>query len=90
VVRLEAMTPPPHRSAMNDEDELLPETKTFLANLSREDIATLETGLPLIRMVIGFGKVTKWIAITSLGLLMGTVLLWETVLKILMWVRGNG
>jgi hypothetical protein len=80
----------PHRSAMNDDDELLPETKAFLANLSRDDIATLETGLPLIRMVIGFGKVTKWIAITSLGLLMGTVLLWETVLKILMWIRGHG
>jgi hypothetical protein len=80
----------PHRSAMNDDDELLPETKAFLANLSRDDIATLETGLPLIRMVIGFGKVTKWIAITSLGLLMGTVLLWETVLKILTWFRGHG
>jgi hypothetical protein len=45
--------------------ELSEETREFLNDLSREDIATLKTGLPLIRMIVGFGKVTKWLAITD-------------------------
>jgi hypothetical protein len=79
----------PHRSAMNDEDDISQETRTFLANLSREDIATLQSGLPLIRLIIGFGTVSKWLAITLVGFLVGTVMLWDAALKILMWVRGN-
>ena len=71
-------------------EELSPETREFLADLSKEDIATLKTGLPLIRMIVSFGKVTKWIAITSLGLLMGTVMLWDAVSKILSWFKGAG
>jgi hypothetical protein len=67
--------------------ELSEETREFLSDLSREDIATIKSGLPVIRMIIGFGKVTKWLAITSLGLLVGTVMLWESVIKILTWLR---
>ena len=74
--------------AMNE--ELPPETVKFLADLSREDIDTLRTGLPLIRMVIGFGKVTKWLAITAGGMLLGSVMLWDAVLKIISWMRGHG
>lgn len=70
-------------------DDLPPETVQFLADLSRDDIATLRTGLPLIRMVIGFGKVTRWIVITAAGILLGTVLLWDAVLKILTWLQGR-
>jgi hypothetical protein len=44
----------------------------------------------LIRMVIGFGKVTKWLAITLGGLLMGTVMLGDAVVKIISWMRGHG
>ena len=60
-------------------DELPPETVRFLAELSREDIATLKTGLPLIRMVVSFGKVTKWLTITLGGLILGAgdVHVWE-------------
>ena len=71
-------------------DELPPETVRFLAELSREDIATLKTGLPLIRMVVSFGKVTKWLTITLGGLILGFVMLWDAVLKIVSWVRGVG
>ena len=53
-------------------DELPPETVRFLAELSREDIATLKTGLPLIRMVVSFGKVTKWLTITLGGLILAS------------------
>lgn len=67
--------------------DLPPKTREFLADLSPEDITTIKLGLPLIRMIIGFGKVSKWLAITSLGLLLGSVMLWETVLKILSWFK---
>jgi hypothetical protein len=67
--------------------ELPEETREFLSNLTHEEIATIGAGLPVIRMIIGFGKVTKWLAITSLGLLVGTVMLWESVLKIVAWLR---
>lgn len=71
-------------------EDLPPETIKFLAELTKEDIRTLETGLPLIRMVIGFGKVTKWLTLTFAGLLMGGVLMWDAVLKIASWFRGHG
>lgn len=68
--------------------DLSEETREFLSDLSKEDIATLKTGLPIIRAIVGFGKVSKWLAITTLGLLVGTVMLWESVLKIIAWFKG--
>jgi hypothetical protein len=53
----------------------------------RRFVATLKTGLPLIRMIVSFGKVTKWLAITTLGLLVGFVLSWESLVKIVAWFR---
>lgn len=67
--------------------ELPEETREFLSDLSKEDIATLKTGLPLVRMIVGFGLVAKWLAITSLGLIVGTAMLWESALKILAWFK---
>jgi len=66
--------------------ELPEETRDFLSKLTRDDIDTISAGLPIIRAIVGFGKVTKWLAITSLGLLVGVVMLWESVQKILGWV----
>lgn len=71
-------------------DDLPPETVEFLAGLSKDDIRTLQTGLPLIRMVVSFGIVTKWIAITAGGLLLGFVMLWDAILKIVGWMKGIG
>ena len=61
------------------------ETRDFLGDLTREDIATIKAGLPIIRAIIGFGKVSKWLAITALGLLAGAVLLGESIMKIVGW-----
>lgn len=69
--------------------ELPIETREFLSSLSHEDIATFRTGLPLIRMIVGFGKVTKWLAITFLGLAVGFVLLWESLVKIVGWFKPH-
>lgn len=74
--------PPVERMSQLPED-----TKVFLSELSREDIETIKNGLPLIRMVMGFGRVTRWLAITCLGILAGVVLLWESVLKIAGWFK---
>lgn len=67
--------------------ELPEETRQFLAGLSRDDVATLRTGLPIIKAIVGFGKVTKWLAIVSLGILGGVVMFGESVMKIVSWFR---
>ena len=67
--------------------ELPHETQMFLSELSHEEIATIKNGLPIIRLIIDFGKVTKWLAITALGIIAGFVLLWESLLKIAGWFK---
>lgn len=68
-------------------DDLPPDTKDFLSGLSKEDVKTIKSGLPIIRAIIGFGKVTKWLAIAALGILGGIVMLGESIMKILAWFR---
>jgi hypothetical protein len=41
--------------------------------------------LPLIRMVIGFGKVSMWLIAGILGLFFGLVMLWEAIQKVMGW-----
>lgn len=75
---------------MNDTrrfDDLPPETKEFLTSLSREDVRTIKSGLPIIRAIIGFGVVTKWLAIAALGILGGVVMFGESIAKIMSWLR---
>jgi len=66
-------------------DELPPETKSLLANLSRDDVETIKNGLPIIRAIIGFGMVTKWLAIFAIGVVGGVVMLGESITKIVAW-----
>ena len=68
-------------------DDPPPDTKDFLSGLSKEDVNTIKSGLPIIRAIIGFGKVTKWLAIAALGILGGIVMLGESIMKILAWFR---
>lgn len=68
-------------------DDLPPDTKDFLSGLSKEDVNTIKLGLPIIRAIIGFGKVTKWLAIAALGILGGIVMLGESIMKILGWLK---
>jgi hypothetical protein len=67
--------------------ELPRETKIFLSELTREDIETISAGLPIIRMIIGFGRVTKYLAITAVGVAVGFVMLSESVGKIVAWFK---
>lgn len=68
-------------------DDLPPDTKEFLTDLSTDDVHTIKAGLPIIKAIIGFGKVTKWLAIGALGILGGIVMLGESVMKILAWLK---
>lgn len=74
---------------MSNDDDISPEVRAFLADLSKDDIHTLRAGMPLIRAAIGFGKTTKWLVITLGGVFLGGVMLWDGVLKMLSWMRGN-
>jgi hypothetical protein len=65
--------------------ELSPETREFLSNLSVEDIAALQTGLPIWKRIMATGQVLKWAAIAALSILAGIVLLGESIAKILSW-----
>lgn len=67
--------------------DLPKETREFLSELTREDIDTISAGLPIIRMIIGFGKVTKWLAITAVGIAVGFVMLSESIIKIIAWFK---
>lgn len=69
-------------------DDLPDETKDFLSDLSKDDVHTIRAGMPIIRAIIGFGKVTKWLAIGVLGFLGGFVMLGESISKIIGWIRG--
>lgn len=69
-------------------DDLPDETKELLIGLSPEDARTIKAGRPIIRAIIGFGKVTKWLAIAALSLLAGVVMLGESVMKIIGWFQS--
>ncbi len=74
--------PPINRMA-----ELPSETRAFLSDLTREDILTIQAGLPILKMVIGFGRVAKWLAIALLSLMAGVLMLGETTMKIIGWFK---
>lgn len=69
-------------------DDLPDETKELLLGLSPEDARTIKAGLPIIRAIIGFGKVTKCLAIAVLSLLAGILMLGESVMKIIGWFQS--
>lgn len=75
--------PPPARRLV----ELPEETRAFLSQLSREDLETLRTGIPIFRKVLGAGQVAKWLGFFVLSLAAGIVLLGESLGKIIGWLK---
>lgn len=69
-------------------DDLPDETKEFLADLGKDDIRTLRAGMPVFKAILGFAKVTKWLAIAAIGIFGGVVMLGESIWKIIGWIRG--
>ena len=76
-------TPP--ANAMN---ELPLSTREFLARLTPEDIRTLEEGTKLITAAKRVGKFVSWLIVGLLGIWFGIVMLYESIVKMLGWMKG--
>jgi len=77
---------------MNDParfDDLPPETKEFLSQLRKEDVALLKDGLRLVNATQIVGKFVKWVIIGLLGILAGIVMFGESIMKIAGWFRAG-
>lgn len=68
--------------------ELPPETREFLARLRPDDLQTLEDGVRLVNAVRTVGTFFKWLLIGIMGIVVGTVMLWESIVKIVSWIRA--
>ena len=67
--------------------ELPPETRTFLARLSRDDLDALERFIPLIKRLLAFGVVARWLALFIIAIVVGFSTLWDSVTAILKHFR---
>lgn len=70
-------------SAMQD---LPVETREFLSRLRKEDLAMLEEGVRFLTAVRTVGAFVKWLLIGILGIVVGTVMFYDSVMKILGWI----
>lgn len=68
--------------------ELPKETREFLARLRPDDLETLEDGVRLVNAVRTVGTFFKWLIVGILGFVVGTVMFYESVAKIVGWFRG--
>jgi hypothetical protein len=53
--------------------------------LSPEDIKLYKAAAPIVRYIIGFGKVSKFIIVTIIGLAAGAAMLGDSAIKIVRW-----
>lgn len=63
--------------------ELPPKTREFLARLDEDDIQLLEQGIKLIGAFLTVGGFVKWVIILTVSILVGFVMVWENVAKLL-------
>lgn len=68
--------------------ELPRETREFLARLRPYDLETLEDGVRLVNSIRTVGTFFKWAIVGLLGFVVGTVMFYESIAKIIGWVRG--
>ena len=62
------------------------ETREFLARLRKEDLDTLEDGVRFFNTVRTVGAFVRWMLIGILGIVVGTVMFYDSVMKILGWI----
>lgn len=67
--------------------ELPEETREFLAQLREDDIATLKDGVKLVNAIRTVGTFMKWMIVGLIGMVVGVVMLGESVAKIIAWLR---
>lgn len=67
---------------------LSPEAKAFLSKIDSDDVELLKDGLNLIKAIKTVSMFVKWLIISSLGVFFGTVMFWESVIKVMKLWRG--
>ncbi len=69
-------------------EDLPDPTKEFLANLREEEIDTMNDGIRLVSAMRTVAVFFKWLLVGIGGMILGTVMLGESIVKIAAWLRG--
>lgn len=69
-------------------DDLPEHTKDFLTNLRDDEIDTLNDGIRLVSAMRTVAVFFKWLLVGIGGMILGTVMLGESIVKIAAWLRG--
>lgn len=70
-------------------NELPDETQEFLSQLRGDDIETLKDGLRWVIAMRTVGGFMKWMIVALIGTFIGTVMLYENILKVLNWINQS-
>ncbi len=70
-------------------NELPDETQEFLSQLREDDIETLKDGLRLVIAMRTVGRLMKWMIVAVVGTFIGTVMLYENILKVITWINQS-
>lgn len=68
-------------------DDLPESTQKFLLSLRADEVATLNDGIRLVNAIRTVGTFMKWVIVGVLGLVMGAVMLGESIGKLIGWMR---
>ncbi len=69
-------------------EDLPDRTKEFLSNLREEEIDTMNDGIRLVSAMRTVAVFFKWLLVGIGGMILGTVMLGESIVKIAAWLRG--
>ncbi|MGN6773173.1 MAG: hypothetical protein ACTHJQ_25490 [Rhizobiaceae bacterium] len=69
--------------------DLSPETRHFLSKLSPDDLDALGRFIPLIKRLLAFGVVAKWMILTIAVIVIGANSLWDSISSLLSHFRPH-
>lgn len=70
-------------------NELPDETQEFLSQLRGDDIETLKDGLRLVIAMRTVGRLMRWMIVAIVGTFIGAVMLYENIVKVLIWMNAT-
>lgn len=73
---------------MNKFDDLPESTQRFLLSLRDDEVATLNDGIRLVNAIRTVGTFMKWVIVGIIGIIMGVVMLGESIMKFIGWFRS--
>lgn len=79
----------PNANPVHRFNELPDETQEFLSQIRGDDIETLKDGLRLVIAMRTVGRLMKWMDVAVVGTFIGTVMLYENILKVLNWINQS-